>query len=317
MGVRHTLEFQTGDEEKFGSGLVHFQHQFTESGLFSDAELAALIERYPREYYLVNTIFGSEDAPDWRSGTLDGLSGEAVLEAVRAGRLWLCMRRLDLVAPKMDALVEAAFAEMAERNPGLVTNRHKSSLLISSPGARVLYHADIPMVALWHVRGRKRVWIYDANCREMLPDEVLESVVLREREEEIPYDPSWDAKARAVDLEPGWALSWPHNTPHRVDNLDGLNVSITTDFFTPDAQRKYGVYFANGLARRKLGISPRSTNTAGVGALGKCAAAVAMKKMGVHRSRERDLIASFVLDPDNPGQVIELPEQERSIIVQS
>ena len=61
----------------------------------------------------------------------------------------------------------------------------------------------------------------------------------------------------------------------------------------------------------------RALILAGVGALGKCAAAVAMKKMGVHRSRERDLVSSFALDPENPGQVIELPEQERSIIVQS
>jgi len=317
MGMSQTLEFQSGDEHQFGEGLVHFKHQFAESGLFTDAELAKLIERYPREYYLVNTIFGPEEAPDWRSGTLEGLSGALVLEAVRAGRLWLCLRRLDLVAPEMDKLVEAAFAEMAERNPGVPTSRHKSSLLISSPGARVLYHADIPMVALWHVRGRKRVWVYDAASREMLPDEVLESVVLREREEEIPYDPKWDNKARAVDLEPGWALSWPHNTPHRVDNLDGLNVSITTDFFTPAAQRKYGVYYANGVARRRFGMQPRSTRIDGLGALGKCAAAVAMKRIGVHRSQERDLIQSFVLDPDQPGRVIELPDEARSVIEQA
>lgn len=317
MADGHQLAFPAGDEAAFGSGLVHFKHPFADSGLFSDDRLAELIERYPREYYLVNAVFGPENRPDWRSGTLEGLTGQEVLTAVRTGRLWLCLRRLDIVAPEIDALVERAFREMAARNPRQRTSRHKSSLLVSSPGARVLYHADVPMIALWHVRGRKRIWLYDAANREMLPDEVLESVVLREREEEIPYDPSWDNAARTIDLEPGWALSWPHNTPHRVDNLDGLNVSITTDFFTPEAQRKYGVYYTNGVLRRQFGMTPKSASSDGIGALAKCVAALGLKKFGVHRARERALIQSFEINPHAPGQLVELPADAHRVIQQA
>ena len=122
------------------------------------------------------------------------------------------------------------------------------------------------MVALWRIRGPKRVWLYDAHDKRHLLDEVLERVVLRETEEDIPYDPAWDGDARAIDLEPGWALSWPQNAPHRVDNIDGLNVSITTDYFIPAATRKYGVYFANGMLRRRFGLRPASTRSSGPGA---------------------------------------------------
>jgi quercetin dioxygenase-like cupin family protein len=33
-------------------------------------------------------------------------------------------------------------------------------------------------------------------------------------------------------LEPGDVVSWPHNAPHRIENLDSLNVSLSTGFVT-------------------------------------------------------------------------------------
>ena len=314
---RGRLTFKAGQELAFGQGLSQCRHDFADSGLFSDEKLAALIDRYPREYYMITTTTQSSDGLEWHNGDLNGASGAFVLKAVREGRLWLCLRRLDLVAPEYEALVNEAFEDVEARNPKCASRRRTSSLLISSPGARVLYHADIPMVALWHVRGRKRFWLYDADNPKHLPDRVLEGVVLRESEEEIAYDPSWDAEARIIDLEPGDAVSWPQNAPHRVDNLDGLNVSITTDYFTPEAQRKYGVYFTNGLMRRLLGVKPRSSATRGPFALAKCLAAFALKKLGIHRVQERDMLQSFLLDPERPGGTVKLPREEWRPILQA
>lgn len=311
------ITFVPGDQGKFGRGLVHFRHGFNETGLFGDEQLADLIDGYPREYYMITTMTEAGGKAVWRNGDFDRASGKEVLAAIREGRLWLCLRRLDLIAPAYQQLVDNAFQQAELLDPMLKTSQHKSSLLISSPGARVLYHADIPMVALWHIRGRKRLWLYDAENPRHLPDTVLEGVILRETEEEIPYDPAWDAEAKAIDLEPGWAASWPQNAPHRVDNLDGLNVSITTDYFTPEARRKYGVYFANGMLRRRFGIAPRSTRSDGIGALAKCATALAMKKAGLHRQNEREMIKSFVLDRARPGHIVELPPAEQGPIMQA
>ena len=305
------------DKPGFGRDLVHFQHNFQDSGLFTDAKLAELIGKYPREYYMITTMSEEGGKRIWRNGDFDDASGAQVLDAILAGKLWLCLRRLDLVAPEYEKLVSDVFEAAEEKDPALSTSRRKSSLLISSPGACVHYHSDIPMVALWHIRGRKRVWLYDAQNPEHLPDETLEGVILRETEEEIPYDPKWDAGAQSIDLEPGWALSWPQNAPHRVDNLDGLNVSITTDYFTPAAQRKYGVYFYNGMVRRRFGMKPRSTRIDGVGALAKCIGSLALKKAGVLRSAEREMIKSFHLDAQTPGRIIDLPADQQIAIHQA
>lgn len=311
------VEFLPHERTAFGSGFAHFRHRINQSNLFSDEQLADLIDRYPREYYMITTMTRIGDKPVWRSGDLGEASGKTVVEAIRNGRLWLCLRRLDLIAPEIAQQVDASFAHLEQENTSLNTSHHASSLLISSPGARVLYHADIPMVALWHIRGSKRVWLYDADNKDHLPDQVLERVILRETEEEVPYDQNWDSQATVIDLQPGWALSWQQNAPHRVDNLDGLNVSITTDFFTPEAQKKYGVYFANGMLRKHLGFAPRSTKASGLGALIKCALALVIKKAGLGRGSEREMIMTFKLDPDNPGKIIDLPKSEQKPITQT
>lgn len=310
-----SVNFPNGVSQ-FGKDVSHFQHDFLTSGLFTDERLAELIERYPREYYMITTMTQQGQKPEWRNGDLNGVSGKYALEAIRNGRLWLCLRRFDVIAPEYDDLIADAFAQIEDMNPALKTSGHKSSLLISSPGARVLYHADIPMVALWHLRGRKRVWLYDPDDKAQLPDEVLEGIMLRETEEEIPYDPNWDRTAQSVVLEPGYALSWPHNAPHRVDNLDGLNVSITTDFFTPETKRRYGVYYTNGLMRRRLGLKPRSTAHNGVTAYAKCAAALFAKKAGVKASVERNMMQTFKLSHDQPGALIDLMPAEQQAINQ-
>ena len=300
------LNFPKQSPQAFGEDLVQFQHNFADTGLFTDDALAELIDRYPREYYMITTTNEKGGQVEWKNGDFNGADGAFVLEAIREGRLWLCLRRLDLIAPEYEALVTGAFGEVNGQNPAFQPSQITSSLLISSPGAKVLYHADIPMVALWHVRGRKRFWLYDAENRTHLPDESLEGIVLRETEEEIAYETSWDKDAQIIDLEPGDAVSWPQNAPHRVDNLDGINVSITTDYFTPAAKRKYGVYFCNGIMRRKFGWAPSSTSTSGPVALAKCAAALAMKKAGLHKQVERDMIQSFVLDKTTAGGTVDL-----------
>lgn len=291
------IDIGDGDARRFSRETVRFTHRFAGSGLFTDDALAALIERYPRAHMGVNTMTPQPDGTlKWRHGSIAGRTGAEVIEAVRGGRLWINLQSLQKVAPEYHALVEKAFAEITARAPGFRPFKHNSGLLISSPGARVLFHSDIPPIALWHVRGRKRLWLYP-DTDELLPRAARERVVLRETEEEVPYDPAFDAHAQSFDLEPGQALSWKMQAPHRVDNLEGLNVSITTEFFTPEAMRFYGVVYANGAMNRLFGITPRSMATTGPAALAKCAFAAAVRASGLLKARERVFELSFQVDP--------------------
>lgn len=301
------IDISAEDARAFSHSTVQIRHRFAGSGLFSDEALAALIERYPQPYLGVNTMTpGPDGTLEWRHGAIAGRTGEEVLEAVRRGRLWINLRALQKIAPEYHALVEKAFDEIAAKAPGFKPFRHSSGLLISSPGAQVLYHCDIPPIALWHIRGRKRLRLYP-DTERFLPREARERVVLRESEEEIPFDPAFDADAQVFDLEPGQALGWKMQAPHRVENLDGLNVSITTEFFTAEALRRYGVVYANGAMARLFGYRARSMRHTGPVAIAKCAFAAGVRASGALKARERVLQMTFEVDPSRELGYADVP----------
>ncbi len=310
------LSIPKNNADDLGKGKVLFEHNFLESGLFTDEKLIDLIENYPREHYMLTTMTAHGTKPEWFNGDFNGLSGKQILEAIFKGRFWLSLRRFDVNAPAYHDIAMQGFEKLDGLNPALNSTRHIHSLLISSPGARVLYHADVPMVTLWHIRGEKKFWLYDADNKEHLPDQVLEGIYLRETEEEIPYQEAWDKEADAIILKPGQGVTWQHNAPHRVDNLSGLNVSLTSEFYTPEATKRYGVIYANGIMRRKMGLHPKSIKSAGFGALSKCAMAVGMKKSKIFQAKERDMLLHFKLDPENIGQIIKVPKDQQKPIYQ-
>lgn len=297
--------------EMFGEGFVKIQHRLLDSGLFTDEALARLIDRYPREYYHINNMYGEGEDRVWRDGDKGECSGEQVIAAVGAGTVWMNLRRFDIVAPEYHELIENAFADLAAKNPTLKTFKRESSLLVSSPDAKVYTHSDLGMICLWHLRGKKRVWVYP-NDEKHVPPRVLEGIVLKETEEDsIPYTPEWDERGTPVDLEPGQAVSWPLNAPHRVNNTEGINVSVTTEFWTAEAFRKFGVYFTNGIIRRRFGFAPQSTKLYGPGALVKAGVGMLGKKLGVAKKEQHKYICEFLLDKDNPGKLIEIPKQDQ------
>ena len=85
-----------------------------------------------------------------------------------------------------------------------------------------------------------------------------------ESEDDLPYDPSFDDHAVSHDLGPGDMVTWPQNTPHRVENLEGLNVSLTTEHYDQAAVRKRTTYLANHYLRRWFRLPTTSTNLSGL-----------------------------------------------------
>ncbi len=302
--------------QDYGTGLVKFNHLLKETGLFDDDKLAELIDKTPREFYMITHMNVEGKKMIWRNGDFNGLSGKEVIEAIKHGQLWLCLRGIETFSPEHHEVMEQAFGEVANVTPHVKTDRSQTHILISSPNASVLYHTDIPIIHHWHVRGKKRFYLWDEKDKTVLPDETLEAVILRETEEEIHYEKNWDEFASIIDLEPGISCTWPQNGPHKVDNLDGLNVSVVAEYFTPQAKRKYGVYYANGFMRRYLGMNPSSTSTEGPAAYAKCALALLLKKIKFAQAKEREMMLSFLLDPKKIGGIINLKQSEHKPITQ-
>lgn len=297
--------------EAFGTGVLNLGHTLADTGLFTDDALADLIDRTPRQDYHVSTMDpGSHDPRSRREGVIDGLDGRQVLDAVRNGHIWLNLRNPGAHASGYGDLLEAIYDELEDRVGDLKTFKQSMTILVSSPNVHAGYHCDIPGQTLWQVRGRKRVWVYPADER-FLPKANLERILLGEAHEvSLGFHPSFDNHADVIDLEPGRMLTWPHNAPHRVVNHDCLNVSVTTEHWTPALRRAYAVNYANGILRSRFGFHALSTSTSGPAFLPKLALAAAYKLGGFQNRRHHKFRIDFRVDPDAIGGFSSIPAYE-------
>jgi hypothetical protein len=277
----------------FGRKPLVLRHGLAQSPLFGDAALVRLIEMTPRENYHVNTM--PRDASDphlWREGDMSGLSGKDVMAAVANGFLWVHLQRVQEVDRAYRDLLDAAFAELALCVPGFESFKRSMSVLISSPRMNVAYHSDVPGQSLWQIRGRKRVWLYPARA-PFLPQKANEDIALkRSYDTDLPYDPAFDAAAESFVLSPGEWATWPRACPHRVQNEDCVNVSFTTEHWTPELRADYAVNYANGLLRPWFGGGDLSRETRGPAYLAKLALA------GAHKSLRRVVAQPLSLKVD-------------------
>lgn len=299
--AEHALKWQTD--------ALCLKHRLHQHPLFSFEALADLIDGYPREHYALVEM-GAQGSPRrlWREGDIGGLPGKQVIDAIRQGRMWLNLRNVAHVASPYAVMLKEIFDEISERVPGYDTFNHTSGILISSPNAQVYYHADLPGQSLWQIHGSKRVFVYP-NTPPFLTPEQLENIALFEVEVDMRYDPGYDRHARVFEIVGGEMLHWPLNAPHRVENLDCLNVSMTVEYWTQAIRRRQMINMANGILRHKLGIAPKSLETTGVGFWAKAALQAGVKRAGLlKKERKARRKIEFTLDRQQPGRVVDLAE---------
>ena len=295
--------------DQYGRVPVLLSHDLHQRSMFSDDGQASLLDRYPRDRLGVYTM--GNDPQNWRTfvrGDAGNLSGEALLKAVKTGRFWLNLRAVNEHLEDYDALKQEMFSDFDART-GQRSLKQDLGVLISSPNAQVFYHLDIPLVLLWQIRGVKRVWIYPESP-EFAPDTDIESVVLRETEEEFEYQPGFDDNAWVVDLEPGMLANWPQNAPHRIENQNMLNVSLSVEYLTMPAIARANMLYYNGFVRRRFGANPDRRNDVGARMWIKAIAARALKLAGKRNAYQKASPVRFRVDPEIEGGDAFLPESE-------
>jgi hypothetical protein len=281
----------------WGNHTVTMRHTLADRELFSDESLAHLIETIDPSSIAINTM--ADDVSTWGHCDASGLAGPTVLDAVRNGRLWINMMAIEKVDPRFSELLEQMYGELEATMPDFATFKRKLGLLISSPRAKVFYHFDVPGQALWQIRGRKRIWIYPATEPFLSPTNI-ENVICGRGEEEVPYEPWFDDHAEIHELEPGDMLHWGLNGPHRVENLDMINVSLTTEHWTPGIRRSFARHYGNGVLRNTLRWRPRSDSTDGPSFWAKAALTAAWRTSGLHRRQGYKRVLGYRVDPDAP-----------------
>lgn len=300
----HSLRFQ--------KEIMPFKHGLKETGLFTDDALISLLNKHPDNLLDVCTMgdADSEFYPNkFRTGDFRGVDGKVLLDAAKAGKIWVNIRRGMNVHPEYKAVLDRMYGGIAEKT-GHKTYNANGGILISSPIARVPYHFDKTETILWHVRGKKSIYLYPLT-QDFISDLSYEGAILNNLDDDLPYDESYDEHATKIDLEENQALSWPLNMPHRVDNQT-FCVSVTTEYSTRESIMKNSAMVTNATLRHRFGIQSSYEKATPLNRHIKSVFGQIINKVGLAAKVEKDDFVTFKIDPTSPNYLVNIEPYQRN-----
>ena len=291
--------------EKFRKDIITVRHNLADTGLFTDEALADLLDKHPSQKLDVCTMGNSDPRfPNkFMTGDFRDCDGKALVDAAKAGAVWINVRQAMNVHPEYKQVLDKMYGAIAEIT-GEPTFNARGGILISSPVAKVPYHCDQTETILWHIRGKKRIYIYPTT-EEFMSDDDYQNIITQDREDDIPYSKDMDASARAFDLAEGEMISWRLNAPHRVDN-DSFCVSVTTEYSTRESAFKNSVMFTNAVLKQKFGVKSRWASASMPEKYVKSVAGRVLRKVGAYNVPEGEDMVTFKVDPKADNYIAEV-----------
>lgn len=249
-------DWKKSDSKRLTKEILTKRHSLAQDTLFGDEALEELFDTYPRENIQVYTMTEEPCASgDFLTGDPTDLCGRDYVELIKNGHLWIQMRQINRHIDSYKHLVNSIFDDLKSKAKGFTPYNFDCGLLISSPKCQVFYHLDVPMVMLVQLRGKKCVSLYPPKP-PFFQYEEIERITVRDGEEEFNHKPEFEEGVEKIILEPGMLTTWPQYAPHRVQNVEGMNVSLSIEFMTPQAQFSSNVIYANAILRRRFGFNP-------------------------------------------------------------
>lgn len=284
------------------NGSVVMAHNLHQLDIFSDEYLARAIENHPSDLLDV-CLKGSFIQVD-----PNGISGKDVLECVKKGLLWINLRRIESFDNPIGNLIKQMHVEsntLLKRK----TYNHVGGLLISSPSSGAGYHFDLTDVTLWHIRGKKHIYIYP-DGEPFVMKEGLEKIALARGVEKIPYESKFDNFAKIFTLLPGQMISWPHLAPHKVENDTCLNVSLSLESVTMSSRFRLGSLFFDAFTQKHFNLQIMAHSKIKLVQVIKTFFSVIIKKIGISE-QDRELTGySYKLDMSAPNFLRPIEEFE-------
>ena len=281
-------------------GTVVVDHKLHHLEAFNDANLAQAIETHPPELLDI-CLKGSFIQVD-----RNGISGEDVLECVKKGLLWINLRRIESFDNPIGNLVKSMHLDsnaLLKRK----TYNHVGGLLISSPLSGAGYHFDLTDITLWHIRGKKKIFIYPGTEPFLMKDG-LEKIALGRGVEKIPYEPEFDKSANDFTLLPGHMISWPHLSPHRVENADCLNVSLSLESVTMASRLRLGSHFFDAYTRKHWNFQVMAHSHIKLVQGLKTLLSIIIKRIGASEEDKELTGCTYKLDMSSPNFLVPIAE---------
>jgi len=279
------------------------EHSLNETGLFTDEALAELLDKHPRSDLDVCTIANHDVFQGWfRTGDVRDVDGKTLIEAARAGSIWMNLRRAMNMHPEYKAVLDNMYSDLS-RLSGTRQFQPRGGILISCPTAETPYHCDPTDTILWHVHGRKTIYIYP-RTEEYLPDAAYERVLYCDNEDYLPYTKPMDDGAKKFELLDNQMITWPLNAPHRVEN-SSYCVSVSAEYASPESTLRNAVMYTHAVMRQKGGLNPSWEGTSYPSKVVKAIAGRVLRKIGVLSDLKQQDMVTFTVDKNAPGYILD------------
>ena len=129
--------------------------------------------------------------------------------------------------------------------------------------------------------------------------------------DDLPYDEAFDAEAQVIDLAEGTALTWPLNSPHRVDN-QSFCVSVTTEYSTQESGLKNAAMLTNATLRHRFGLDPSYERDSNLMRRIKSVAGRVLGKIGLTPDTSEQDMVTFRIDESSDNFMVDVEPFERS-----
>lgn len=177
------------------------------------------------------------------------------LEQLEDSNAWFIFR-----GPQQDPAYTELYRHAMAEIKGMVGGDIESSIkredliiFVTSPKRVTAYHIDRECNFILQIHGRKDLYVFDREDREVLPEVELERFWTIDHNAPN-YRPELQDRAKTYKLVPGTGVHVPVNCPHWLKNGDNISVTLSVNFQFLNTLRA-DVYRTNYYLR-KLGINP-------------------------------------------------------------
>lgn len=291
--------------------VVQTTHRLADLPLASDQGLQELLLRIPPIAFCLHTMGHDPAHPSqWQAGLLGNVGIPQMIDLIHRGRIWLTVPKIDLYNTELGELVSRLSQELRECHVGLRIIQPHAELVVSSPSAHFYYGCDPMPSVLWHLRGRMRLRIYP-NDQRFVDRSAHRQITDQQTHQRLYFEPSFDRHARVINVEPGQMISWPQPMPYRIENVEGLNVSLRLVFHTSRSTRQSNVHAVNRFLFALSLDRFCDDRIDGLAASLKHALATLIRRSD-QGSGQKQPAPTFQLDTDSPSGVRSLTESYES-----
>ncbi len=235
-------------------------HEFGGEELFSLPRLAELACTLPGDKIEYSSGKANvNQAPD-EVDKLD-MTPEQLISGIEQHNAWMVIKRVEsdsAYAQLVDEFIDS-LADGCDIERKLFCDR-QGFIFVSSANATTPFHSDAEENVLLQITGEKFFHVFDNSDRSLVSEQALEISPSKHRN--LPYEESFEEKAKVFTLKPGDGLHVPYLAPHWVETSDTYSVSIAVTWKTPAVLRANKIRLMNGtlrkfrLPQKPPGVSP-------------------------------------------------------------